>query len=254
MEKREFNLRNVLILVLLILGIGATTYLVLQRTLFETQAEATEDPKFITVSNENTEGFTISWITTKETQGTVTLINEGLTFAETGRGKTHTIKIDGLEEGVNYKFSVRSGSILDDNEGKYYDAFTSKTEPTAENKLIFGRIFGKESTIPLSTGFVTLQVEINGTKSNKILSPLNDQGGWQLDKSELLNTDLAQGFDTSTQALVTLGIFSPEITEPVYRTYDIVLDETLQLTDIFLGEEVPWELPAIEDETITTEE
>lgn len=225
----------------------------MQRALFETQAEATEDPKFITVSNENTGGFTVSWITTKETQGTITLINEGMTLAESGRGKVHTIEVNGLEEGINYKFSITSGTILDDNKGKYYDAFTSKVDPDAENKLIFGRIFGKESNTPLAEGFITLQAENNGIQSNKIISLLNDQGGWQLDKPTLLNNNLAQSFDTSTQALVTIGIFSPEITEPVYRTYDIILDETLQLTDIFLGEDIPWELPAIEDETIITQ-
>jgi len=245
---------TILLLIFLLAAVALTTYLVLQRTIFQSEAGATEEPKFITVTNEREDGFTIAWITTKDTQGTVKLINENLTFAESEMGKTHIIEIDGLDSGSVYKFSITSGAEFDDNEGIGYEAYTTKVEPRSENKLFFGRIFGKDSTTPLKEGFITMQSEVNGDISNKIISRLNEQGGWQMDKSALMSTDLTREFNVSKSALVTLGIFSPEITDPVYRTYELTLAETLQIPDIFLGEDVPWELPAIEDETITAKE
>lgn len=233
--------------------VGLTVYLVLQQTQLLTEAGATEEPKFINVTNEKNNSFTVAWITTKATQGSVILPKENLTYSESERTKTHIIKIDGLKAGSKYEFQILSGTILDDNQGANYEAFTSKYVYAGTNQLIFGRVFGRVSTVPLTDGFITLQAEVNNTKSNKIISALNDQGGWQLDKSLLINQNLIDRYDINQRSLVTLTIYSPEIVDPVIRTYDIKLSETLQILDIFLGEDVPWELPAIEDQTVQTQ-
>ncbi len=251
MKKQGLQLHQVLGIIAILAVLGLTVYIAIQRTQLLSEAGASEDPKFINVLNENADGFTIGWVTTKSTQGAILLPEEGLTFVEKEeKSKTHLIEITGLEAGKRYAFQVLSGTILDDNAGVNYEAFTTKYQFPVENKLLFGRIFGKDSVTPLSDGYVTIHAEVNGVTTNKIYSQLNEQGGWQLDYSLLLSKTLTQRFDVTQKALVTLSIYSPEITDPVTRSYDIKLSETLQITDIFLGEDVPWELPAIEDESI----
>lgn len=252
LQPPKFPLFMGIIAILIIVPL--TIYLVLQRTQLLSEAGANDEPKFITVANETDDGFTIAWVTTKATQGSVILPFEGLTIPGKANTKTHVIEVSGLEAGKRYLFKLLSGTVSDDNQGAYYEAFTSKIPATQDNQLIFGRIFGKESTTPLQEGFVTLFTETGGVRTNKIISRLNEQGGWQMDKSMLLNNSLTQPFDYTQKSLVTVTINSPEITEPVTRTYDVKLSETLQVLDIFIGENVPWELPAIEDESITTTE
>lgn len=255
MKKQGLQLHQVLGIIAILAVLGLTIYIALQRTQLLSEAGATEDPKFINVLNENADGFTVAWVTTKSTQGAVILPDENLTFVEKEeKSKTHIIEITGLQAGKRYAFRVLSGTVVDDNQGVNYEAFTTKYQFPIENKLLFGRIFGKDSITPLTDGYVTIHAETDGIITNKIYSQLNDQGGWQIDYSLLLSKILTQRFDVTQKALVTLSIYSPEIIDPVTRSYDIKLSETLQITDIFLGEDVPWELPAIEDESIQIEE
>lgn len=240
------------IVVLAVLAV--TVYVALQQTGIITQAGASDDPKFITVSNETNDSFTVSWVTTKANQGAVLIPEQGLSFAESEQTKVHTVEVNGLKAATEYKFNVLSGTVTDNNDGESYTALTTRYAFEPDNQLIFGRVFGKESSIPLTEGFATLEADYNGLKTNKIYSLLNEQGGWQLDKSLLLRQDLTQKFDIEQKSLVTITIYSPELIDPVSRSYDLKLSETLQIYDIFLGEDVPWELPAIEDEAVTTEE
>lgn len=254
--KPKIQLHQVLGIVAIVVVLALTVYIAIQRTNLLSEAGATTEPKFINVMNETSDGFTVGWITTKATQGTVTIIGEKRTFVEPEeKSKTHLIEVTGLKAGQRYEFEILSGTITDNNQGANYEAFTTKYDFAPSNKLLFGRIFGKDSLTPLAEGYVTISAEVNGARTNKVYSKLNEQGGWQLDYSELLNSTITNKFDTTQKALVTLTIYSPDITEAVTRSYDIKLSETLQITDVFLGEDVPWELPAVEDETMeeTTE-
>mgnify|MGYP000844984569 CR=1 FL=1 len=252
MKRGFLQLYQILALLALIAIVALTVYLALQGTQLFIEAGTTEVPKFINVVNENESGFTVAWITTKNTKGSVILPEEGLTYTSNNDNtRTHVVEVNGLKAGRRYSFQLLSGTIVDDNQGVYYEAFTAKNKFSIDNKILFGRIFGLENNTPLSEGYITIHTETNGLITNKVYSILNEQGGWQLDYSNLLTQSLTDKFDPSQKTLLTLAIHSPNIAETVTRSYDLILNETIQIPDIYLGEDIPWELPAVEDDVMS---
>jgi len=144
--------------IFLVLALVVSVAVALQQTYF-TQASLSDDPMFISVGNERSDGFTVAWVTTKENIGTVIMDGIDLSFSESDSTSTHVVEVTGLDPSKQYSFSIQSADILDNNGGLLYSGFTTSRDFDTEDRLMFGRIFGKDSVTPLDEGFVAVSFE-----------------------------------------------------------------------------------------------
>ena len=131
--------RNILTLIILLVGLPLVVYASYQVVQMVTKASADTEPKNVLISNLTTSSATITWTTDSQTRGTVATVKnstEGAPVIDT-RGNTkrytHFVELTGLEPNTTYSFVVTSDT-------------TKYTGTTGGNKFTF-----KTATITAET-------------------------------------------------------------------------------------------------------
>lgn len=122
--------RNILTLIILLVGLPLVVYASYQVVQMVTKASADTEPKNVLISNLTTSSATITWTTDSQTRGTVSTVKnstEGTPVIDT-RGNTkrytHFVELTGLEPNTTYSFVVTSDT-------------TKYTATTGGNKFTF---------------------------------------------------------------------------------------------------------------------
>jgi len=122
--------RNILTLIILLVGLPLLVYASYQVVQMVTKASADTEPKNVLLTNLTTSSITITWTTDSQTRGTVATVKnstEGTPVIDT-RGNTkrytHFVELTGLEPNTTYSFVITSDA-------------TKYTATTGGNKFTF---------------------------------------------------------------------------------------------------------------------
>lgn len=178
---------------ILLLGITSGVVLLNAKQIFRLGAEGDTSPKNIKVSNVTDSGFTLSFVTNKESRSFVKVskdkyfINDISIKREEEKSKTHYLNIDGLSPNSLYFVSINSDGV------NYFlnnpwSIKTGVTLPTDRKGInLYGKVYSK-SAEPLKGAIVYIQCGNGG-----LLSTLtSDDGNWNVNIAKTRTPDNAE--------------------------------------------------------------
>nr|MBI5455636.1 fibronectin type III domain-containing protein [Candidatus Levybacteria bacterium] len=185
--KRSFwdkRIPTLLGLLILILGVGTTTFLTNNKTLLRTNAVSSEQPQNVRITNVTDTSFSVSYSTNEKISGSVSYgENNSLgksAFDERSLGseklthyQVHSITVNNLLPATKYYFAIISGQNTYYNNGKPFEIATgiSIPESPTESDTIKGKIL-------LPTGSSPSEAIIYVTSDNsQVLSALTKTDG-----------------------------------------------------------------------------
>ncbi|MBI2357191.1 fibronectin type III domain-containing protein [Candidatus Dojkabacteria bacterium] len=180
--------RNITTTIIIALAIPFTVLAAYFITQYFIGASGETTPENVLVSNVTSNSLTLSWSTTAETTGSVTVKKGGSNSAPyldsrgNSRRKTHYVEVTDLEPNVEYSFTIIS------NTTKYTDEkgspFKFKTTPiTGETPIpspIFGSVTGAEGN-----DYVVYVIVDGSTTVYPASGSINTGGNWIIDLSGL---------------------------------------------------------------------
>jgi len=201
-------------LVLLVVGIGITTFLAQNKTTLVGIAGPSETPTDIRITNITDSSFTVSYTTSDSVLGSINFgkSNELNEIALDDRDqntnlpnpyKVHSITVKNLSPSSTYFFSIKSGSQTFLNNSSPFSVTTAPAiegQPPIE-KVITGSVILSDGSIP-KEGIVYLTSE----ESQAISALIQADGTFSLSLSFLRNRDLLSYFLTSENTIFNLLI------------------------------------------------
>lgn len=197
MYRKEKKIPTLLALFLLIAGVGATVTLDKSSQSLISRAGKSIQPEDVHFSNISENSFTVSWITTDPTIGSVIVSNDQqkLTYLDDLDSDniprprtTHYITVKNLVEGTTYNVKIISGNQNCDN-NLYCPTYTQQTAAKLESNMLLPPAHGTivtQNDTPADTSIVYLTIG----KSALLSSRADSSGLWVVPLSNLRNQDL----------------------------------------------------------------
>jgi len=197
-------------LLILLIAIGAGIYFVKTRSGVKPEAAAEVTPEQVRITNITDAGFSVSWITGRETTGSIKFgekINELKQPALDDRdqlsgGKAavevHHVTLKNLLPTTKYYFKIESGGKQFDNKGKPFEVTTGAalgSPPTADP--IYGTVLTQSGTP--AEGVV---VYINVANGAPLSALAKTNGNWALSLATARTADLGSYLTYDTQATI----------------------------------------------------
>lgn len=142
--------RQIIVLIVLIIGLILGIYLVAQKTELFSRAVISNAPSEVKISNISDNSFTASWITQRPAIGFVSF-GPGESLGSTAvddrdnsgpqARTTHHVTVKNLEPATTYFFIINSGGEIYKNQGKFFTQTTAPT--TADTPPLADPIFGQ---------------------------------------------------------------------------------------------------------------
>ena len=241
--------------------------LLLSGLLAGSAAAAPDTISRVTISDVRDVAFTVSWVTSSASNGTVywgtttspapsTAVADGISSTT-----THYVEISGLSSNTTYYFYVTSGSDTDNNGWAYYQVTTGPSiTPNSPGNTIWGYVYRSNGSTLVPNAIVYLQLQdANGSGSpgpSQLVSARADSSGvWNYSLSNIRTSDLTgyyiftsadnqrligQGGDQGTRGLdPSPFIIQVPVTDPYQQ--DIVLNQSPTAVTLasFTGESHP---------------
>ena len=254
-------------ILIIIVGIGLTTYLVKGDSIFELQASPRQNPENIKITNVTESSFTVSYSTDDSALGTLnygenpaSLNNlvlddrDQLTQKVSARN-SHSITVKNLKEDTNYFFSITSGDESYLNKGSAYEIKTGKAidkNPSSQipisgkvllpeglpavDGLVYVKILGAQDLSTYIKNDGTYTIPLNSLRN----SPLDDF--YSIDEDDLINIEIISGNFVS-DVIVTKSQINPVPTISLSGNYDFS-EDTTQLEETEAATESSGTFPA----------
>lgn len=207
----EKRIPTIIGLLLLILGVGVGVILVGQQQIFRLAASPEITPKDVRVANITDTGFSVSWITERETVAFLTYGNSlalGKTVKDdrdVGGNQTarlvHHATLTGLAPNTRYFFKINSDKETFDLKGKAWEQTTAQQLSPRTSDLISGSV--KTSTSSPATDIV---VYVNLSSASPLSTIANSEGRFSLSLSQARTTDL-KSFATYDKNTTVFSVF-----------------------------------------------
>jgi len=139
------------------------------------------------ISNIGGVQFTASWVTTYPCSGKLLLKDPSGIITEylnTSNTCTHYVVVNQLKENTHYTFSIVSGEIVDDNNGKMYHVVTGPEIIPVGSLQPAGQVFGNNGK-PATGAIVYIKVYNDDVESALMSTQVDKNGYWFFD---LVNT------------------------------------------------------------------
>lgn len=206
-------------LLLIILGIGGTTFLVRSGTLFEIMATPQQDPKGVLITNISDSSFTVSYLTDDQVIGTlnwgekgdlgnVALDDRDQLSQKVNKHKVHSITVRGLEPKTIYYFQITSGDKNYKDNDSFYEVRTGSTiqkDPSQQNPLT-GKVIGPNGNIPLE-GLVIVSL----SNSQKLSTYLKNDGTYTVPLNTLRNKSLSDYLELFENSIINIEVISEDL-------------------------------------------
>lgn len=199
---------------LILAGVGATVFGVQQFSQFRSQAQASEEPKEVKITNVTDKSFSVTWLTDSPTIGFVTYgpntdlgINVDDDRKDNGKYTTHQITITGLDPATKYFYKVGSGAKLFDQNGSPFEATTASSTDVTKRDIVSGFVV-KDKSEPVADALVTFII-----KDSLPLSTLTNQDGqYRIDLSQARDKNLFNQFNyDSSNDFIDISVKLPGI-------------------------------------------
>lgn len=237
---------------LIAIGIFATSYLVQNVGSLFTKASLSDVPQSVKVTNITSDFFTVSWITSDQTTGSVSFWKEEKQPASPagrqttalddrdkpeniGRYKTHHVTVKTVTPQTKYFFKIQSGKDSYDDDGNPYAVTTAEqlddaSKPVATN--VEGSVVNEDGS---AGGAALVYVNIEGSSQLSTQTATNGKWGLPLilrtsdlkEWFEILSDDKLDIFVTNGQKTskvqASIGSVIPSIT--VGQDYNFVVSQ-----------------------------
>ncbi len=252
-------------LVLLIAGLIITSIFVKTGIIFNSGASAGQAPQNIHITNITDSSFTVSYLTTQQTTGAVSLkadtssqtyFDDRYTQQPTTTSSLHYITIKGLQQQTSYSFTIVNGNQSFTNNGSSFTVTTGIPLTTAQpsSKVISGHIIDTDGSTPMEA-IVYIKSE-----SSQVVSTLVNNGIYTI-PFNLRNQDLTSYIsDSKVMQMEVLGQNKESnvtiLASEVQNVPTIILsknyDFTLSNTPIPINNNTPLKFPSIASNSAIT--
>lgn len=238
---KHTRIPTILGIIILVLGVGVGVAATQYRTIFKTSASPDSLPQDVRITNVSDSSFTVSWVTDKETIGSVlwgTTQGLGQTAVDedTQLKNTHFITLRELQANTSYYFKISSGGQEYDNSGIPWQTQTTNTSTLSGSTDILSGSVLTQSGQPAQGVLVYI--------TSEGLSPLSaytsQSGSWVLpleknivDNAQILQIFAQAGPSGVSTAQIRKGSANPTPTMTLGQTYDF------KSNDYNDGENVP---------------
>lgn len=206
----ERRIPTVLALVLLIIGVGATTYLVQTQTNLFGHAAPSETPQNIRITNVTDSSFTVTYQTDASVIGTVSLGKDNPQTVlderdqEAGVPKQyflHSITAHDLKPSTEYSFTILSGPTTFLNNGNQFAVTTGPkidTPPSTQIPLA-GRLAGADGQKPDEA-----IIYVTATNGQTLSTLLKSSGLYILPLNAMRSKDLQTAYPITSETVLQL--------------------------------------------------
>ncbi len=261
MIKKLLSIRipSVIGILLLLIGVGVTSYLVDQGIIFEGRAAPEKEPENIAITNVSPTGFTVLYTTTTAVPGTISYgtEKEGTNVAvddrdrETGRStpsKIHHITVSNLNPSTTYYFSILSGDAVFLNEDEPYEVMTAPMLPTQpeETPPITGSI-----TVPEDVEEKQSIVLMTSDDSQMVSALVDEDGSYVIPTTGIRSEDLSAYAVLRDDTLFDMVVLNASRTS----TASVLYENTSPIPLILLGQAYDFTISndPLDDGTIASE-
>ena len=197
-------------LLILLVAIGVGVYLVQSRTSLDLEADETNTPKQVRITNISEAGFSVSWLTEKPVSGRIDLGTEAKLLkqqalderdrlsGDIGEYETHYVTVKELSPNTKYYFKILSNNKQYDNNGRLFELTTGivlGTPPAADP--VYGKILTPSGTAAEGT-----VVYINVAGGTALSALAKNNGNWALSLSTARTADLSSYLSYDSQATI----------------------------------------------------
>ncbi|MBI2590904.1 MAG: hypothetical protein HYW33_03455 [Candidatus Blackburnbacteria bacterium] len=182
--RQQLTFPTILGLLVLIVGVAVGVFSVQSRQTLTSLASPDETPSDIKITNITDKSFTVSWTTTKKTDGFVAY-GAGESLGQTAQGgnttSTHSAEISSLSPLTVYYFKIISGQNTFDLNGKAYQIKTGpKLATQTKTDVVFGTILDTLGK-PVEKAVVILNV----SGASPLSTQTDSKGTWVVPLSSL---------------------------------------------------------------------
>lgn len=211
-------------LLIIVIGIGITSFLTHQGIIFTGQASPTDEPANIQISNVTDSSFTVSYTTEGAVFGSINMgTNSGLgnTILD-DRDKTltahrtHTMTAKKLSPETTYYFAIISGENTFINNGVLYSVTTGPSlnkSSALQRESVTGRIIMPSGEIPMEA---MVYLDIEGAQTLSAFAKSN--GSYNIPLNLLRTSDLSSYYSLAEKAKVKLVILGDSLKSNVSLT------------------------------------
>lgn len=210
-------------MLLIIVGIGLTSFLVDKGIILTGRASPTTNPQNVRITNITDNSFNVSYNTDAQVIGSLTYGKDqdlGQTALDDRDQQTeslvnhkiHSITVRNLSSATKYSFSITSGQDKFLNNGVPFEAVTGANiaTPPSEQKPIVGKVVMPDGNTP-SEGIVYITTD----NSQVISSLLRGDGTYLIPLNSVRGQDLASYLDFSTVNSLKMLIFGDGLSSNV---------------------------------------
>lgn len=223
-DKRIPTLLGIFIIVL---GIGATTYLTNKNTPLNSNASPPLEPQDVRITNISDNSFTVSYITQEAEIGSinygtgVSLGQSGLDTRDKQNGNlnpytVHNITVNNLSPETGYFFDITSGQQAYNNAGQLFSVSTGPVLSTAsatENKLT-GKIVLPNGNPPKEA-----ILYLTADNSQVISTLVNSEGNYTFLLNNLRTNDLSSYYNLNQNSTIKMLITADSLTSNVLLSF-----------------------------------
>ncbi len=205
---------------LIILGIGMTTFLVKGSNSYQINAGPGSEPKKIEISNISDTSFTVTYTTDASVIGTINFgedpsILDQLSLDERdqlsqiiNKYQSHSITVNNLKPNTTYYFTITSDDkiIKDNNSSFKITTGPSVSTPPKKQIPISGKVINPDGSFP-SDGIVVAQ--INGAQ--KLSTPLKKDGSYILPLNTARNQNLNDYISLNNDSKIEITVISQNL-------------------------------------------
>ncbi|MDO8657913.1 MAG: Ig-like domain-containing protein [Candidatus Levybacteria bacterium] len=201
-------------LILIILGIGLTSFLVKSGIITTGRATPTSNPQNLKITNVFDTSFTVSYITQTsdtgyisygkdEKTGSTVLDDRDQLLGKTNFYKVHYITVKNLQANTKYFFTILSGKDTFLNNNKPFDITTASPlgSKVSSQKTLSGKVILLDGNVPKES-----IVFVNGTNTNILSTLVKNDGTYTLDLDLLRSTDLNSYLTLSENDVIQIKI------------------------------------------------
>lgn len=210
---KENRLPTIIAIAFLLFGVVVGVLLVESKKVLQLRASAGVEPKYMRVSNNTDQSFTVSWVTDKEAVGQVmwgASVNK-LDHMDISSipypNYTHSVTIKNLSADTTYYFKIISNSKLFDSKGIPWKTATGAAIPNSANANPISGIVTTKAGMPVANALVYAVVGGGNTLS----TTTEKDGSWYLlisdARSKEGNTYVRVENDTPIEISVFAGPF-----------------------------------------------
>lgn len=239
MHLTPYQKKQIRFVLVLLFGIPVAVFLVYKGVQYISQATGDPTPQQVVVSNVTTNSLTLSWTTSKEVEGYVVPVLDGVEQSPVGdkrddeKRNNHYVELRSLEPDTEYSFTLMSDDekYSSGNEG----AYKFKTAPVGTDTPVPNPVHGTVE------GSAVEDVIVYVLFANKSVYPVStivpSSGNWYVDISAFRSVEDKKLIKTTDETeLVLLGRNGPSEGYVEQGAYSSLFDSNGKLKDIYTFE------------------